>query len=200
MSASHKFYKKRRKYYPTISRFRVSSFSLFDLHKAKTLNRFILLFFVFAFMFPPLFFVFFPQSLSRHLPDLTVYMSNKGNCLPFASTWVYPRFFFYGVQVAHLFRFFMLSHCVSLRSEFRVVMSVAISTWKWCSVHLCLQLYVGGWISYLRFLCFLADRGILHILCCGFFLFVFHRFVYPMLSVSLNCSFLIAPSVFSNVY
>jgi hypothetical protein len=112
MSASHKFYKKRRKYYPTISRFRVSSFSLFDLHKAKTLNRFILLFFVFAFMFPPLFFVFFPQSLSRHLPDLTVYMSKKGNCLPFASTWVYPRFFLWGPSCSSFSFFYVVPLCV----------------------------------------------------------------------------------------
>jgi hypothetical protein len=32
------------------------------------------------------------------------------------------------------------------------------------------------------------------------FCFVFLRLVYPMLSVSVNCPFLIVPSVFSNVY
>jgi hypothetical protein len=32
------------------------------------------------------------------------------------------------------------------------------------------------------------------------FCFVFLRHVYPMLSVSLDCSFLIALSVFSNIY
>jgi len=32
------------------------------------------------------------------------------------------------------------------------------------------------------------------------FCFVFLRLVYPMLQVSLDCQFLIAPSVFSNVY
>ena len=32
--------------------------------------------------------------------------------------------------------------------------------------------------------------------CCVVFYFVFLRFVYPMLPVSLDCSFLIAPSVF----
>ena len=32
------------------------------------------------------------------------------------------------------------------------------------------------------------------------FYFVFLRLVYPMLSVSLDCPFVIAPSVFSNVY
>ena len=38
-------------------------------------------------------------------------------------------------------------------------------------------------------------------LCCVFVLFVFVlSFVYPLLTYSLNCPFLIAPSVFSNVY
>jgi hypothetical protein len=37
-----------------------------------------------------------------------------------------------------------------------------------------------------------------HIVLC--FCFVFLRLVCPMLPVSLDCSFLIAPSVFSNVY
>ena len=40
--------------------------------------------------------------------------------------------------------------------------------------------------------------GVQHILCCVFVLFL--RLVYPMLPVSLYCPFLIAPSVFSNVY
>ena len=40
-----------------------------------------------------------------------------------------------------------------------------------------------------------------HIVLCFFVLFVFFLcFVYPMLPVSLDCRFLIAPSVFSNVY
>ena len=37
-----------------------------------------------------------------------------------------------------------------------------------------------------------------HIVLC--FCFVFLRFVYPVLPVSLDCPYLIAPSVFSNVY
>ena len=36
--------------------------------------------------------------------------------------------------------------------------------------------------------------------CCVVFLFFFLRLVYPMLPVSLVCTFLIVPSVFSNVY
>ena len=42
---------------------------------------------------------------------------------------------------------------------------------------------------------------LLSFLCCIFILFVFVLFLmYPVLPVSLDCPFLIAPSVFSNVY
>ena len=54
----------------------------------------------------------------------------------------------------------------------------------------------GGLMSYLRYLCLFAYGGIQHILCCVL-CFVFLRLVYPILPVSPDCSFLIAPSVFS---
>ena len=55
-------------------------------------------------------------------------------------------------------------------------------------------------MSYLRYLCLFAYSGIQHILCCGFVLFVFVLcLVFTMLPVSMDCPFLIAPSVFSNV-
>ena len=54
-------------------------------------------------------------------------------------------------------------------------------------------------MSYLRYLCLFVYSGVQHIWCCVF-CFVFIRIVYPMLSVSLDCPFLIAPSVFSNVF
>ena len=47
---------------------------------------------------------------------------------------------------------------------------------------------------YLCCFCLFAHSGIQHILCC-----VFLRLVYPVLPVSLDCLFLISPSVFSNV-
>ena len=47
---------------------------------------------------------------------------------------------------------------------------------------------------YLRYLCLFAYSGVL----C--FCFVSLRLVYSMLPVSLDCLFLIASSVFSNVY
>ena len=36
-----------------------------------------------------------------------------------------------------------------------------------------LQLFVGGSMSYLRYLCLFAYSGVLHILCCNFAEFVF---------------------------
>ena len=80
-------------------------------------------------------------------------------------------------------------------------------------------------MSYLRYLCLFAYNGVQVIVCCNLVLFVFvlctlcSQFlwivlfllplrysltfiylVYPMLPVSLDCPFLIALSVFSNVY
>ena len=49
-------------------------------------------------------------------------------------------------------------------------------------------------MSYLCYLCLFAYSDVQDILCCLL------RLVYPMLPVSLDYSFLIAPSVFSNVY
>jgi hypothetical protein len=52
---------------------------------------------------------------------------------------------------------------------------------------------------YLRYFVLFLYSGVQHILCCVFVLF-FLCLVYPMLPVSLDCHYLIAPSVFSNVY
>jgi hypothetical protein len=49
-------------------------------------------------------------------------------------------------------------------------------------------------MSYLHYFCLFAYNGVQHILCCSFALFFF-----VVLPVSLDCPFLIAPSVFSNV-
>jgi hypothetical protein len=40
---------------------------------------------------------------------------------------------------------------------------------KRCSVRLYLQLFVGGLMSYLRYVCLFACDGVQHIVCCGFF-------------------------------
>jgi hypothetical protein len=54
-------------------------------------------------------------------------------------------------------------------------------------------------MSYLCYLCLFAHSGVQHIIVLSF-CFTFLRLVYPMLPVSVNCQFVIAPSVFSNVY
>jgi hypothetical protein len=54
-------------------------------------------------------------------------------------------------------------------------------------------------MSYLRYLCLFAHSGVQHIFSCVFCC-VLLRIVYPVLPGSLDCPFLIAPSVFSKVY
>ena len=90
-----------------------------------------------------------------------------------------------------------MSYYVSLRPEFRVVMSVTISAYKRCSVPLYRQLFVGGFMSYLRYVCLFGYSSVQHIWCC---VFLFLCLVHLMLPVYLDCPFLIVPLVFSNVY
>ena len=71
---------------------------------------------------------------------------------------------------------------------------------KSCSVRFYLQLFIGGFMSYLRYLRLFVYSGVQHTLCCVFVVF-FCRLVYPMFLVSLDCLlFFYCPSVFSNVY
>ena len=66
-------------------------------------------------------------------------------------------------------------------------------------VRLYLQLFVGWFISYLRFyLCICLRIVVAHIVLCV--CFGFRCLVYTILPVSLDCPFLIAPSIFSSVY
>jgi len=103
-------------------------------------------------------------------------------------------------SVLLIFLVFVLSYYVSLRSEFHVVMSIRINPFSHkndvrcliyvicvCLVRLYLQLFVGGLMSYLRYLCLFAYSDVQHILCCV--CFVFLRLVYPMLPFSLDCQF-----------
>jgi hypothetical protein len=100
------------------------------------------------------------------------------------------------VRVAHPVRFFFglfaLSYYVSSRSEFRVVMSFTISVKKTMfgsflppvvcrRAHVLFTLFV--------FVC---------VLCCPTHIVLWFYFVF--LPVSLDCPFLVVPSVFSNVY
>ena len=103
--------------------------------------------------------------------------------------------FFEGV--AHLFRFFLVLSCyVSLRSEFRVVMFVRYDfRMKRCSVRLYLQLFVGGFMSYLCYLYFFC------VYCCPTYIVLcFSSSCVRYVASSLDCPFFTAPLVFSNVY
>ena len=53
-------------------------------------------------------------------------------------------------------------------------------------------------MSFVRYLCLSEYSGVQHIVCCIFVLYVF--VLCPMLPISLDCPFLIALSVFSNIY
>ena len=78
--------------------------------------------------------------------------------------------FFYGVRVAHLLGFCVVLLCIfafgvpccDVRYDFG---------WKRCSVCIYLQLFVGGFISYLRYLYLFRYGGLQHMLCCVFALF-----------------------------
>ena len=54
-------------------------------------------------------------------------------------------------------------------------------------------------MPHLRYLCLLVYSGVQHMLGCGFRIFSPYYVPY-MLPVSLDCSFLIAPSVTANLY
>ena len=117
--------------------------------------------------------------------------------MPFPSTWVHPRFFvgfvlfiFLVICVVLLCVFTVFLPCCDGRYDFRI---------KRFSVRIYLQLFVGGLMSYLRYLCLFAHSGVQHILCCVFVLFFFVLCI-------LCCQFLwivyfwLPPSVFSNLY
>ena len=57
---------------------------------------------------------------------------------------------------------------MSLRSGFRVVMSVTISARKRCSVRFCLPLLIGGLVSRSRCLCLYVYSGVQRMSCCNF--------------------------------
>ena len=81
-------------------------------------------------------------------------------------------------------------------SEFCVVKSVTISAYKRCSVRLYLQLFVGGLVSSLRFLCLFVYSGVQHLLWLCL-CFVCRRIVSPMLSIFLDIVHLWLPLLYS---
>jgi hypothetical protein len=104
--------------------------------------------------------------------------------------------FFVEFRVAYLFCVVLLCilaflvSCCDVHSDFRI---------KRCSVRPYLLLFVGGLMSHLRYLCLCLCILMSKAYCVVFVFFVL-CLAYPILPVSLNCSFLITPSVFSNVY
>ena len=84
---------------------------------------------------------------------------------------------------------------MSLRSEFRVVMSVPMFGSSLSPV-----VFRRDHVLYLRYMYLFAYSAVKHILLCVFVFFVSLRLVYPMLQASMDCHFFIAPSVFSIVY
>jgi hypothetical protein len=74
------------------------------------------------------------------------------SCLPYVASFSGLPFFIAPSVFSNIY--------VSLCSEFRVVMFITISASKQCSVRLYLQLFVGGLISYLRYLCLFTYSGV----------------------------------------
>jgi hypothetical protein len=98
-------------------------------------------------------------------------------------------FIFLDFVLSYYICLYVHSSCCDVRYDFR--METMFGSFY-------LQLLVEGLMSYLRYLCLFSYSGVQHILCC--FCFVYLGLVYPMLPVSLDCPYLIAPSaVFSNV-
>jgi hypothetical protein len=98
--------------------------------------------------------------------NLILYISNTDPGLVRNRNWFFV--FFCGVHVAHIFRFFcvvllcvftFLIPCCDVHYDFRI---------KTIIDRLHLQLFVGGFMPYLCYLCLFAFSGVQHILCCVF--------------------------------
>ena len=113
-------------------------------------------------------------------------------CLPFASIWDHLGSVLLNILVlcvVLLFVFTFLIPCCDVRCDLCIKMMFGSSL----PPVVCRRDHV-----LFAFLCSFALSGFRHILWC--FCFVFLRLVCPSLPVSLDCQFLIAPSVFSNIY
>ena len=82
--------------------------------------------------------------------------------------------------------------CCDVRYDFRIITMFGSSL----SPVVCRG---DGFMSNLRYLCLLRHSSVQHILCCVLFVIVL-CLVYLVLPVSLDGSFAIASSVFSNIY
>ena len=98
--------------------------------------------------------------------------------------------------------------CMMVSNTYYVVL---ICVW-WCPTHIMLCLLVYGGVQHIlccASLCMVVSNTYYVVLTCEWwcpthimlcFCFFFLRFLYAMLPVSLDCSFLIAPLVFYSVY
>ena len=118
----------------------------------------------------------------------------RRDSLPFASTWVHPRFW-----VGSVLLIFVVFLCCPIMYIY------VLTSLFWCplrlphaSVRFYLQLCVGGFMSYLGYLCLFANRVVQHIL--SVFLLSFSSPCIPYIAIFSGLSICIAPSVFSNGY
>ena len=106
-------------------------------------------------------------------------------------SWVYPQFLvliiflvFYVVLLC-VFTFWVPC-CVGFKFSIQTMFGSPLPPVVCMGVHVLFTLFVLAWV---------ANSDDKHMVCC-----VFLRTVYSVLPVSLGCPFLIAPSVFSNVF
>jgi hypothetical protein len=78
-------------------------------------------------------------------------------------------------------------------------MSVTISHINVVRFLLSTQLFIGGLISYLCYMCLFADSGVHHIL-CSVFCFACPHLLYPNEANFSGLSILFVPSVFAKLY
>ena len=93
--------------------------------------------------------------------------------------------------VVLLFVFTFWVQCNDIRYDFRKIK-------QWCSVRLYLQLFVGGRMSYLRYLHLFTYCGVQHVSCCALFCFSSSRVT--CVSSFSRLFIFDCLSVFSNVY
>jgi hypothetical protein len=130
--------------------------------------------------------VFFPLSFGRYLLDLTVYMNTTAGVLDEGWT-IYPsrapKFtsvfcaFFCGVRVTHLISLLCCHIKCLYVLRFELWRPLRFPQLKRCSFRIYFQLFVGGLMSYLRYLCLIS---------CSFVFFV----LFVLVLCALCCQFL----------
>jgi hypothetical protein len=126
-------------------------------------------------------------SMGLFLSELTFAISQRTFCL-YSETWLIRHYAepnnYVGFNrvsqysVISITRIFLLQFSqfdnaliffvIELKGKNNIYTQIESNT---CSVHLYPQLFVGGLMSHLRYLCLFAQSGDQHILCCVFVLF-----------------------------